>query len=70
MLYADRLERRDRAEEQASDAYRALYDQIVSDQEAEYEAEFGPEYRAVHPFKVNGATIHQRVMQQLQQQGE
>ncbi len=51
------------------DAAQANYDRIYAEiedaQRAEYEAEFGEEYRAKYPFKADGSEIHQQVQSRI-----
>lgn len=54
-------------EERRTAMYQDAYDQIKDDLRAEYEAEFGPEFRAQHPFKPNHEVIHALVLKRLSQ---
>lgn len=49
-----------------NERYYALFDAIVSKEEAEYETEFGPEYRAKHPFVADTRRIHEEVCKLLE----
>ncbi len=56
------------AEERAATAYRHAYEEIEERLRAEYEAEFGPAFRARYPFTPNGQIIHAVAMQQITNQ--
>lgn len=51
-------ERRDRIEEEKSDAYIRFFDDAIIAQANEYMAEFGDEYRTRHPFKADSMAAH------------
>jgi len=61
------IRRRDRDEEQADELCRELFDAEAARRQAEYEAEFGPEFRAKHPFTVDSLDIHMTVMRQMEE---
>lgn len=51
-------EERDRREDLEQRLYDEMYAQIEDRQRAEYDQEFGPAFRAAHPFRPNHAVIH------------
>lgn len=61
----DRCIRRLTNEEQADAAYREACEEIEAAMRANYEAEFGEEYRAKHPFQPDSARIHKIAMKQI-----
>lgn len=61
----DRDIRRLTLDEQADIAYREAYEEIEEAMRANYEAEFGPEFRAKHPFQPDSARIHKIAMRQI-----
>lgn len=61
----DRAIRRLTREEQEQAAYAALCEEIEAEMRAEYEAQFGPEYRAQHPFNP-GNEVHNRAMAEIE----
>ena len=61
----DRAIRRLTREEQEQAAYEELLEKVRGEMSAEYEAEFGPEYRARHPFKP-GNEVHNRAMAEIE----
>lgn len=48
--------------------YDTLFAEIEQAAREEYEAQFGPEYRARHPFKLDGAQAHAQVMARIRQE--
>jgi hypothetical protein len=54
---------RDRNEEQEQARYDELFAQIEEEQRLEYSMEFGPEYRAAHPF--TPYKVHERVVSRM-----
>lgn len=54
-------------EERRATAYRHMVEQITDELRAEYEAEFGEEFRKLHPFKPNGLVIHELALKRLSQ---
>lgn len=63
----DQSIRRRTDKEQRDDLYRSLYEAEHDRRIREYESEFGPEFRAKHPFKVDSLSVHMTVMQQLEE---
>ena len=57
---------RDQQAEDDSERYRYLYEELKAADRAEYEREFGATYRARHPFKPNGQSLHARVTAMMQ----
>ena len=47
----DRAERRLLAEERGEEHYQELYAKVEDEMKAQYLKDFGPTYRAAHPFK-------------------
>lgn len=63
--YDIRLRRLDEIEDRSREAFEDACDEIREEMEIEYEQEFGPEYRAVHPFKPDHAKIHALALKKL-----
>ncbi len=53
------------ADERFQRAYDDACAEIEAEMRAEYEAEFGPAFRAHHPFKPNGTDIHIEAINRL-----
>lgn len=60
----DQAIRRMTDDEQEAEIYRRLHDAEVERRRADYEAEFGPEFRLTHPFQPTG--VHEAVMEQIE----
>jgi len=56
---------REDLDDQEQEAYEALYGEIVEAKYAEWLEEFGPNYRLIHPFKVDGGRVHAEVMRRM-----
>lgn len=60
-----RQARADSCEERDQQMYDEMYASIEDRQRREYEHEFGPAYRAKHPFRPNGSIIHRLTIEAL-----
>jgi hypothetical protein len=47
--------------------YQRLFEEERTRRLKEYEAEFGPEYRAKHPFMPDGYAIHKAVARKIKE---
>lgn len=61
----DRAERRLLAEERESEWYRELFQQVDEQMRLAYEADFGPTYRAHHPYKTDGPVVDKIVSKMM-----
>lgn len=59
------IARRDRIADEYDELYASLYSEEIARQKADYEATFGQEYRAAHPFKPNGVQAHLTAMHKI-----
>lgn len=62
-IHCRRLDERHDIDQQR---YQELVDEIEAQQRAEYEAQFGPTYRAKHQFRPRG--VHDLVMQRMREE--
>lgn len=51
----------------ADELYRELFEEERARRQAEYEAEFGPAFRAKHQFTVDSLDVHMTVMHQIEE---
>lgn len=63
-------EERDRRDELAAELHERLTADVEAADRAEYENEFGPTYRALHPYKANSARIEERVCKMIRERRE
>lgn len=61
----DQSIRRLTAQEREEETYRALYEQVEASMRADYERDFGPTYRAMHPFKPDWQVIDKAVTKMM-----
>ena len=61
-------EERDRRQELARENYERVYAEIEAELMEEWDREFGPEFRAKHPFKPDTARVHQLATARIAQQ--
>lgn len=60
-------EQRDKRQESHQALYDRLFAEIEDEERTEYEDQFGAEYRARHPFKLDGARTHAKVVKRMQE---
>lgn len=48
--------------------YAELYAEIEAAERAEYDEQFGPIFLQQHPFKPDGARVHAKVLQRMNQE--
>lgn len=53
------------AQEREEERYRELYEQVEASMKSEYERDFGPTYRAAHPFKPDWKAIDKVVTKMM-----
>lgn len=58
---AERAER----DERHANKYERVAAEIEQAQREEYEREFGPTYKAKHPYVLDGEALHERVLQRM-----
>ena len=61
----DRSERRLLAEERESDTYREYFQQVDEQMRLAYEADFGPHYRSLHPYRTDGPLVDKIVTKMM-----
>lgn len=61
-------EQRDRKQDDNQRKYDEMYAQVEQEARAEYEAEFSDRFKLYHPFKPDGAAIHETTLQKLREQ--
>lgn len=58
-------EQRDRREERNQELYERVFAEIEDEERRQYEDDFGPTYRAKHPYMADSARIHTKVAKRL-----
>lgn len=58
-------EQRDRREERNQELYERVFSEIEDEERRQYEYDFGPTYRAKHPYMADGARIHAKVLKRM-----
>lgn len=58
-------EQRDKRQEQHVELYERVFAEVEDEERAKYEDDFGPTYRAKHPYTADGARSHAKVVKRL-----
>lgn len=71
MLSIRRLTAAEKADrdDASADRYEELFDEIAEQERAEYDAQFGTEFQAKHPYRRDTARIHETVCRRLHAEG-
>lgn len=61
----DKKCRREAAIDREEESYRALFEQVDEQMRLAYEADFGPHYRSLHPYRTDGPLVDKIVSKMM-----
>lgn len=64
------LAERDRRDELHRERYNSVFAEIEAQERANYDEEFGVEYRKLHPYQPDGRRINELTLEQLKREIE